>query len=264
MFPKNKFYPDFHLIRIFRAYGEARNIWLTSTPSTLSNRHALRHRGLDLQFIPTGTPEVEILNVSYNTIEKLPDYVFHNSSYERLKKILIYQNKINEISNLAFRGLKHLKMVDLSDNNLTTLDPYTFRTNTNLEKLVLINNNIRFDRLQIFLVSQSLETLILSNNQIDQIYEVTFLGVPNLLNLFLNGNDLIYISPNSFKTLTNLNYLSLSNTGIHRLSQNMFGNSLPAMVNLEGTPLATKFDPPLKKVMEESLEKLMRIDKLLP
>lgn len=235
---------------------------ITTPRITPRVRQEIIKMGLGLEEIPAGSPEVQVLNVAYNRITTLPDFVFINNTYRNLKTILIHENKINTISTNAFRGLRLLKMVDISDNNISTIDPYTFKTNFRLQKLILVRNSVSFDRLQTFIISHSLETLILSNNRITQIHELTFMGVPNLKNLILNNNILTYVAPNSFKNLNKLYYLSLANTGVYRLSENMFGQ-LPRKVNLESTPLANRFDPPLEKITERGLENLIRIDKYL-
>lgn len=218
--------------------------------------------GLGLNRIPPGRPETQVLNIAYNHIERLPEYIFVNNSYRNLKKLFLHENKISNISMHAFRGLKFLRIVDMSDNRISAIDPYTFKSNPRLQKLILVRNHISFDRLQTFLVSHSIETLILSNNRIDQIHELTFLGVPNLKNLILNNNALTYMATNSFKMLHKLHYLSLANTGVYRLSENMF-SQLPRIVNLENTPLANRFSPALRRVTDDGLANLIKIDRYL-
>lgn len=235
----------------------------STTAATLPRvQQELIRMGLGLDRIPAGNPDIQVLNVAYNHISTLPDFVFFNSSYRGLRTILVHENKINTIGTFAFRGLRLVRMIDLSDNNISTIDPYTFKTNIRLQKLILVRNSVSFDRLQTFIISHSLETLLLSHNRITQIHELTFMGVPNLKNLVLNNNALSYVAPNSFKNLNKLYYLSLANTGVYRLSENMFGQ-LPRKVNLESTPLANRFDPPLQKITERGLANLIRIDKYL-
>lgn len=204
----------------------------------------------NLTEIPMGNAEVEFLNAAYNQISDLPDSVFVNKSYRIVQKLYLQRNRISRINVNAFRGLKQLKILDLSDNDLSTLDPYTFKSNSNLEKLILMNNRITFDRLQTFLISHSVESLVLSNNQITEIYGLTFLGVPNLKRLILSDNELVSLAPISFKSLGKLHYLSLANTGVHSLTQSMF-LKLPRIINLENTPLAKRFEPPLTQVTNE-------------
>lgn len=216
----------------------------------------LMSRGLDL--IPKGSEVVETLDLSYNNIENLPDYVLWNNSYTNIKKVSLHQNRISNISANAFKGARQIREVDLSDNLVTSIDPYLFKSNTRLQKLIIMNNSIKFNRLQTFILSSSLQYLVLSNNNIDQIYEVTFLGVPNLRSLILNDNNVFRMASNSFRTLNKLHYLSLANTGVYRLGASMF-SQIPQIVNLEGTPLSKRFEPPLKKITGDSVTRLIHL-----
>ena len=219
--------------------------------------------GQGIEEIPLGQTQTRNLNLAYNHISTLPEFIFYNKSYKALTKIELYQNKINNIHVTAFRGLKQLTMVALSDNNITSLDPYTFRHNSKLEKLDLSRNRITFNRVGVFLISRTLETLTMSHNRIEQIYEVTFMGVPKLRNLILDGNILYMLAQNSFKSLNELQYLSLANTGVYRLSESMFGNNLPGIIDLQESPLAKRFDPPLKKITNNEVRSLIKIDQYI-
>ncbi|KAF5294584.1 hypothetical protein FQA39_LY13343 [Lamprigera yunnana] len=239
----------------------------TSLNATSDNIHCKTHSVHDvhlilmsrgLETIPKGGEKVESLDVSYNNIERLPDYVFWNNSFRNVKKLSLQQNRISNISLNAFKGVRSIREIDLSDNLITSIDPYLFKTNTHFQKLIIMNNSIKFDRLQTFLLSSSLQYLVMSNNNIDQIYEVTFLGVPNLRSLILNDNGVFRIASNSFRTLNKLHYLSLANTGVYRLRESMF-SQIPHIVNLEGTLLSKRFEPPLKKITGDSVTKLIHL-----
>lgn len=234
----------------------------TTTSSSDAQTKCVEMISMGLDAIPKGNQAAQTLDVSYNYIGTLPDHVFWNNSFVNLRKIYLHQNLIGDIGVDAFRGVRQARQIDLSDNVIETIDPYTFKTNSRLQKLILMNNLIAFDRLQTFIISHSIEHLVLSNNKIEQIYDVTFLGVPNLRSLILNDNELIEIAENSFRTLNKLHYLSLINTGVHRLGQSMFSR-IPDIINLEGTPLSNKFEPPLKKVIGESAIQLVSLSKLL-
>lgn len=211
-----------------------------------------------IEEIPLGQVKITSLNLGYNHISTLPEYVFFNKSYKSLSKIELNQNKISTIHLHAFRGLRQLSSVILSDNNITSLDPYTFRFNPKLNRLDLSNNKLSFSRLGIFLMSKSLETLIISQNQISRIYEVTFMGLPNLKNLMLDRNEFHVIDSHSFKPLSKLQYLSLANTGVYRLSESMFNDNLPRIIDIEETPLSTIFQPrALKKVTNNAVKSLI-------
>ncbi|KAF5277468.1 hypothetical protein FQR65_LT03805 [Abscondita terminalis] len=216
----------------------------------------LMSRGFAL--IPKGSETVEYLDLSYNNIGILSEYVFWNNSYINVQKVLLHQNRIKNISANAFKGIRKIREVDLSDNLITSIDPYLFKSNTRLQRLIIMNNSIKFNRVQTFILSSSLQYLVLSNNNIDQIYEVTFLGVPNLRSLNLNDNNVFRIAPNGFRTLNKLHYLSLANTGVYRLGTSMFSQT-PQIVNLDGTPLSKRFEPPLKKITGDSVKRLIRL-----
>jgi Leucine-rich repeat (LRR) protein len=237
---------------------------LTSTEGKTKNvSDHIVEMGRGIQEIPLGNTETKILNLGYNQIISLPEFVFHNKSYKSLTKIELHQNRICTIHLTAFRGLRQLASVILSDNNITSLDPYIFKHNPRLEKIDFSRNKISFNRLRVFLVSQTLESLIVSQNRIEQIYELTFIGVPNLKNLILDGNILSIIAPNSFKSLNKLQYLSLTNTGVYRLSESMFNNNLPRIIDLQETPLAKRFDPPLKKITNNAVRNLINMDQYI-
>ncbi|KAK5642156.1 hypothetical protein RI129_008323 [Pyrocoelia pectoralis] len=229
---------------------------LASPCNSRSSKKDLILMSRELDGIPKGSEEVETLDVSYNNIQHLPGYIFWNNSYINVKKLSLQQNRISNVSVDAFKGARYVHEIDISDNLITSIDPYTFNLNTHLQKLIIMNNRIRFNRLQTFILSSSIQYLVLSNNQIDQIYEVTFLGVPNLRSLVLNDNEVHQIAPNSFRALNKLHYLSLANTGVYRLGQSTFKH-VPSIVNLEGTPLSLRFEPPLKKVTGQSVSQLI-------
>ncbi|XP_022920299.1 leucine-rich repeat-containing protein 15-like [Onthophagus taurus] len=199
------------------------------------------------------------INYSYNEINRLRDYVFFNKNYAQAETIELFKNKISDISTFAFWGLEQLKVVDLSDNLITNLDDQTFTTNRNLHKLVLINNRITFKSHHKFLISESIETLVLSNNRINKIYDSTFEALPKLRRLLLTDNALTEIENRSFQSLTNLRYLSLANTGVIHLSDSMF-NTLPHIINLDDTPIAQNFDPPLRQVRGHAIKHLLQLE----
>nr|CAH7752638.1 unnamed protein product [Callosobruchus chinensis] len=218
--------------------------------------------GKGLQEIPLGSHNLKTINFGYNRIPSLGPYVFYYNGYLSLTKIELCQNKIFNVSQKAFKELAQLKMVDLSGNNLTSLEVSTFKSNTKLVKLDLSQNKISFTPFKPFLNSATLETLVLSSNKVDQIYEATFSKLPKLRNLMLNDNSIFFIEQNGFAHLRCLQYLSLANTGVFRLSETMFRNdSYPKIIDLSDTPLANKFDPPLKKVKNNGVANLLTLDR---
>ncbi|CAH0548026.1 unnamed protein product [Brassicogethes aeneus] len=217
---------------------------------------------MGLDEIPEGHPQTKSVNFAYNHLSSLENATFSSKSYKALHVIELYQNRINRVEVLAFKGLKSLKTVDLSENNITSLGAYTFEFNGRLEKLDLTGNQISFNRDMHFLVSHSLLTLVLSDNKLESIYEFSFVGVPKLRNLMLDYNALNFIEAKSFKPLVNLQFLSLAHSGVHVLSLNMF-DSAPRILDLTSTTLGNTFDPPLRKLKTTAVERLLAIDMYL-
>ncbi|GJQ68116.1 hypothetical protein Trydic_g16795 [Trypoxylus dichotomus] len=233
----------------------------TSIKPSHTGRELLQN-GMKLTTIPIGSSTVHVLNIAYNEIENITNYVFYESYYTSVRSIDVSQNRINNIEVFAFAGLKCVKSVDLSDNFIETIPRDVFKFNLRLHRLTLMNNFISFDKQRMFLTSNTIETLILSNNRIDEIYDQTFAGLPKLRRLILSDNDLTSISRQSFRTLTRLSYLSLANTGVHRLKETMFGTT-PNMINVENTPLAKKFHPSLTLLRDTAVKNLLHINQYL-
>ncbi|KAK9877931.1 hypothetical protein WA026_020154 [Henosepilachna vigintioctopunctata] len=219
----------------------------------------LKMTGKQLQEIPEGHISVRILDLAYNHLSYLPMNGFKNKSFKNITSLDLHQNRINNVSSSAFFGLKILTEVDISSNQITALDSYTFEYNRKLKKLDLSNNRIQFTKSEVFLVSTSINTLILSNNNIDQLYELTFVGLKYLTNLVLDDNCLNTIHSNSLKPLIGIEFLSLAQTNVVSLKTTMF-TRIPRILNIESTPLAKKFDPPLTRIKKSQVATLLEAE----
>lgn len=220
--------------------------------------------GRNLKSIPPGELDTLTINYGFNNMKHLPAYVFFTKGYRHLFRIELHHNQITNISRNAFKELKSLQFLDLSENNITSLDTNTLKSNTMLEKLDLTSNRISFEPMKPFLHCKSLETLILTDNRIGQIFEITFYKLPKLRNLILDKNLVFSIEVESFSPMRHLHYLSLAHTTVDKLSINMFRNNetLPSVLDVTDTPLASRFSPPLRKVKYDSVWKLVNIDSL--
>lgn len=82
--------------------------------------------------------EIEILDLSNQELEKIPDYVFENTNLEELD---ISGNKISGAIQSQIRELKNLKILDASNNEMTGL-PAEIGQLLNLETLNISNNQL--------------------------------------------------------------------------------------------------------------------------
>ncbi|CAG9761432.1 unnamed protein product [Ceutorhynchus assimilis] len=222
----------------------------------------INQMGKKLHYIPQGQFSIISANFAYNVIEELPPYVFYKNLYKNLEILVLSHNRISNIDAEAFRELRQLRKVDLSSNNITHLEANVFRQSHRLERVDLSFNNIITDPEKPLFKSQSVQTLILAYNQIVNVYDITFARLPNLQILFLDNNLLFYLSPNCFVHLRHLQYVSLSNTNVFKLTNSMF-KTIPRLMDLSETPLAKKFEPPLRKVRSGQLVKLMDIEEYI-
>ncbi|XP_030756799.1 leucine-rich repeat-containing protein 15-like [Sitophilus oryzae] len=237
--------------------------WCATVRTSSSSKRELQHLNRmseDLQDVPFGGYHVVSLNVAYNNITYLSSYIFFLNKYKNLNLIELGHNKMSEIHVDAFREMRSLECVDLSSNNLTELEANTFRHNTRLHKLDVTSNQLSFDPEKPFLRSYSLEVLVMSQNHITHIFDITFARIQNLRQLLLDDNPIYYMSRNCFAYSTRLQYISLARSGVHTIGEDMF-RTPPRLVDLSGTPLAQKFNPPLTRVRSTQLIKLINIEK---
>lgn len=231
----------------------------------LTNKLHIIEMGRGLQQIPPGNTQVKTLNLAYNHLERLPGYLFYENSYKALQRIEMSHNRITNVSEYAFHELKQLKFVDLSYNRLKTVVDRTFTANTRLERLDLSGNRIAFIRNEPILLSHSLHILILSSNKIEHIFEFSFIGLPNLKHLILDNNQkLTKIGPRSFTTVRDIQYLSLAYTEVQNITESMFAvNKLPRILDLTDTPLGNSFNPPLGKIRDSAVKKIIDFNNYL-
>ncbi|XP_045461844.1 leucine-rich repeat-containing G-protein coupled receptor 6-like isoform X1 [Harmonia axyridis] len=224
-----------------------------------TNAEEISWSGKQLNDIPKGNTTIKRLDLAYNNILLLNSNIFQNRSYRDLTILDMHENRLNYISPLAFKGMKKLESIDLSFNNLKDIDTYTFEQSRKLEKIDFTSNSIKLTKSKVFLVSPSLKTLVLAKNDIDQLYELSFVGLKHLTHLILDENILNKIHPSCFKPLIDIQFLSLSNTGVMHLGVSMF-TQIPRVINIEATPLANRFIPPLTRIKKDQVTNLLRAE----
>lgn len=106
------------------------------------------------------------LDLSYNNLENIENYVFYDSSY--LAEINFKNNRIQNISDHAFEKCTNLKKIILSKNNLVSLNE-VLRSITSLRILYVDNNNL--NQLYWDEIPEELEELYAGNNYIQFINE---------------------------------------------------------------------------------------------
>lgn len=150
------------------------------------------------------------LRLNNNQLDRVNPYLFKNLN--KLKKLLLNDNKLHYLDGDKFQGLVELEELNITFNNLNNILPGTFNSDLrNLKLLNLSHNKLCFNKgLEYFSNLVNLEQLCLNNNVIDQIEKHTFNGLINLKLLNLSFNNIKIINKDTFQHLENLENCKLN------------------------------------------------------
>lgn len=150
------------------------------------------------------------VNISYNKISSLVG----GKSPVPINTLDMSHNQLEHLPKafLSCLGLS-LRQIILSDNFLTHIDNLAFSSLSKLEILILNNNNISAVKRRAFGELSSLQILELSGNRLAQLSVEQFHNMRRLRHLRLAGNELRALSRDVFKN-TVLEHLDLSDNQI--------------------------------------------------
>lgn len=124
----------------------------------------------------------------------------HFAGLISLTELCLTANKINRISENAFKSNENLKLVDLSENQLKILPYSTFVGLRRFESLYLTMNPIELPQSKAFLKSESLKHLKMDDCNMPVLYPETLTELRHLETLNLNRNQIESLPVNSFKS----------------------------------------------------------------
>ncbi|XP_071055992.1 leucine-rich repeat-containing protein 24-like [Onthophagus taurus] len=157
--------------------------------------------------------EMQVLDLSFNSISKLTPDIFKNAGLINLQKIFIRESGLKEINRDAFQDLIILIEVDLSNNDISNLEPGTFHGN------------------------QRLRVLVLNGNPITKLISKQFPSLPHLKSLELEGCQLEIVDRNAFVNLHALESLNLKGNKLRNISEEVFMNVAHLKtLTLDGNP----------------------------
>jgi Leucine-rich repeat (LRR) protein len=196
----------------------------------------------------TQMPCLEYLDLSQNRLISIEENSF--TFLKKLKHLNLSQNKLdlesefnnisffneqfllenldlgfNEIkyldSNLTFKNLNSLKVLNLTNNKLKSVDLFLFGFMSKLSELNLAYNNLSFINEKYFFNLKNLKMLILSFNQINS---TDFLksnqsDLNNLEMLYLDHNKIVSIEENTFDLTLQLKFLSLNSNPVKNINE---------------------------------------------
>lgn len=164
----------------------------------------MSHENLDLT---TALQEIHILIVPkniaiYNSdnhivelylsrfgIKTIPSDFFQKPIFQKLEKLYLNSNKLNELNDKVFSPLKNLHFLNLSRNYLKKVERNTFSQLTSIEQLDLSNNLISEIEEYSFSDLKKIVNLNLKNNQLETLPDKLFVN-PSLTYLDLSINKL--------------------------------------------------------------------------
>ncbi|KAF7704641.1 peroxidasin [Silurus meridionalis] len=160
-----------------------------SCPSRcLCFRTTVRCMHLNLETVPSVSPQTTILDLRFNKIKDL-----QSGSFRRLRNLntlLLNNNLIRRIPKEAFEDLENLKYLYLYKNEIQSIDQQAFKGLVSLEQLYLHFNNIEALEPESFIHLPKLERLFLHNNRITQLAPGTFSHLHSMKRLRLDSNTL--------------------------------------------------------------------------
>ncbi|KAG5270942.1 hypothetical protein AALO_G00174080 [Alosa alosa] len=167
-------------------------------------------------FVEDLPPTATILNISHNTLSKIPPHSF--AHLQNLTHLTLDSNNISNITENVFNNLNNLKSLNLSSNNLARLHPCTFKNLYALTELLLSNNKLQSLPPSIFNASTCLKTLIIRKNALSNFSAVveSVKGLTNLTKLDLSYNRLTSLE-NSANLPSSLQLLYLNNNNLSHL-----------------------------------------------
>lgn len=135
-----------------------------------------------------------------------------------LTELRLMGNKINRISEDAFKSNENLKLLDLSENLLKFLPHSLFAGLSSFEDLYLTKNPLELPRNKPLLKSESLRRLDIDDCNIPIFYPETLTELRQLETLNLNRNQIESLPVNSFKSNMKLKSLFIESNPLRYFS----------------------------------------------
>jgi Leucine-rich repeat (LRR) protein len=164
-------------------------------------------------------------------------------------------NRIKNIYDSAFQGLKRLNLIELRHNSLTAIDATMFSGLTSLTDLYLRSNRIKTIHDSAFHDLKRLKKLWLEHNSITAINATTFSGLISLTGLRLSFNRIKTIHDSAFQGLS-LEHLRLDCNDLEVIDTTTF----------KGIVRASKISllqNPLKEIKALAFQSLTSLNKLM-
>ncbi|XP_018332027.1 peroxidasin-like protein [Agrilus planipennis] len=154
--------------------------------------------------------DMQVLDLSGNSIPHLPRDAFKNAGLINLQRIFLRNAHLKRINRDAFRDLIILIEIDLSDNEIAEIEPDTFLGNERLRVIYLNRNPIRELKQAQFPPLPHLRSLEMEECQLEAVHRNAFIYLASLESLNMKSNRLRYLSEAAFLNFAHLKSLELN------------------------------------------------------
>lgn len=179
------------------------------------------------QFRGDYTPELESIQLSFNTIEEIESQTFHD--IRTLKYIYLDDNIIKRVKKIAFSNLENLEYLSLEGNNIRDLEFEAFQNIPKVRQLDLSFNEMRNLNLDAFEQVGTLSALKINVNY-NKISALTmngsrWLSYSSIKMIDFSNNNISVISIDYFEsTRSSLIHLWFHHNNMFNISANIFSN----------------------------------------
>ncbi|KAJ8982863.1 hypothetical protein NQ317_006413 [Molorchus minor] len=189
-------------------------------------------------FSINNAPLLEYISLGHNMLNTFS--LTYLNDLNKLKTLMLHNNKIQDVYPSTFQGLIALEELDLSNNKIK-LQNDSFTNLYKLEQLSLSNNSISVLPLYVFRNLTNLKTLDLSKNMLRTLStNVTFRNLVNLEILNISYNRLEELNFATIDPLNNLNVLDIAGNRLHYIQYDVIISRLPllSVLNLKANLLS--------------------------
>lgn len=170
----------------------------------------------------SGTTYLEIQNKK--GVKFLPTNLFRD--FNDLVSIRVSGCSLTSVSEIHFKGLSKLKILNLENNKIDHIASDAFIDLVALELLYLSYNRIQFLGANTFSSLENLEQLFLDNNEIQLFQPKIFNSLANVKFINLDNNEIFILDENIFEAAKNLTEITIGNNKLEKISRTLFNNNL--------------------------------------
>lgn len=192
-----------------------------------------------------------------NYVKSLEKLLFNGS--QKLQSLDLSINEIEDIDKTAFFGLENLKKLLLYDNRLRNLSAVVLESLISLEEINLSSNQITIVEESLFKRGKLLNYIYLNDNRIKQISDKSLAGIKEIRFLELSNNELTKLDLNISASALYANNNQLTSVKLKSVGYLSFFNNSIEEVNFEHYEGVLSLNISTNNLNSKSLESIMKL-----